>query len=91
MGLRGHSDTAKAHPQSPYLSPPKSVRDIAASVGRRIARERVDARFVSTLAKIAARSTVVVGIADDPIKSARRLGFEDWEIRRKDGLASFYG
>ena len=77
MDLRGHSDTVKIHPKLQFLNPRKSAPDIAASVVPRIARGKADARSVSMPAKIAGRLTAVVGIAGDPIKFARRLGFEE--------------
>lgn len=66
----------KMRPKSQFLNPRKSVRDIAASVVPKIAREKVDAHSASMLARIAGRLTAVVGIAGDRIKSARRLGSE---------------
>ena len=67
----------KIHPKSQFLNPRKSAPDIAASAVPRNARGKAGARSVSMLARIAGRLTAVVGIAGDPIKSARRLGFEE--------------
>lgn len=88
MGSRGHSHMVKILPKSRFSNPRKSARGIAASAVRRIARAKADARSVSTPARIAARSIAVVGIADDQIKSARRLGSEEVGGGDKMGLCS---
>lgn len=65
-----------AAPKLPFWNPLKNVLDTAASAALKIVRAKVDVRFVSTLAKTAARSTVVVGIVGGPIKCVQKHGID---------------